>query len=616
MLATSAIAIFLIAWSAVFLIDYVLRVAHFEPYLRLSHRFGIEVSPFQLRFYVTPAPKDTLLSEKPTDIVVDEEKKRDIFFEESRRLKCRILVIRMWFACGVIASIICLFGMTFYMSHLLIKDVGQWMTTARPKVQAYRGMEYRSMHHVLTSLSPAVAPPPAKTTTAANSDQIHNPVIMEDTEYDMIEDGQKSEDRGLVPIIPGFNLPWGHIPIFMLVLIVAAVFHELGHAWAATSNGVTVNGFGIFILAVYPGAFTDIEAVTLKRATTFRRLQIFGAGIWHNLLLALLAMAMFHASPVILSPVLANGYGVSVRGVDVRSGLSNPRTGLVAGDVVKSVDECRVETVADWWRCIRTSKNMNNGRCVDRESVEAATAFNHRTEADEILCCDEFNVTTAHVCFQREEKASKLSVDTQTRAPQLNALLGLEGGGGGRDDALPYGGVAQPEEKKITKYSCLHARYVVQQALCNASEPCKTEETPAAHQEKICVYPALHNGTRLVKIELANRNKPILFVGQLNEMLEMVSISSFTPRFTFASISWLEHFELTAKYLFTLSLALGLFNAMPVYALDGQFIVHTLLKSSGLSVRRRELFQYLILTFGTGVLILNIVIGFVKLAIN
>lgn len=76
MLATSAIAIFLIAWSAVFLIDYVLRVAHFEPYLRLSHRFGIEVSPFQLRFYVTPAPKDTLLSEKPTDIVVDEEKKR------------------------------------------------------------------------------------------------------------------------------------------------------------------------------------------------------------------------------------------------------------------------------------------------------------------------------------------------------------------------------------------------------------------------------------------------------------------------------------------------------------------------------------------------------------
>lgn len=53
MLATSAIAIFLIAWSAVFLVDYLLRISHFEPYLRLTSRFGIEISPFQVRFYLT-----------------------------------------------------------------------------------------------------------------------------------------------------------------------------------------------------------------------------------------------------------------------------------------------------------------------------------------------------------------------------------------------------------------------------------------------------------------------------------------------------------------------------------------------------------------------------------
>lgn len=68
-------------------------------------------------------------------------------------------------------------------------------------------------------------------------------------------------------------------------------------------------------------------------------------------------------------------------------------------------------------------------------------------------------------------------------------------------------------------------------------------------------------------------------------MLEMVSISPLTPRFSFVEISWLDHLELAIKYLFTLSLALGLFNSMPVYALDGQFIVQTLLKSTGLSIR-------------------------------
>ncbi|CAL2036699.1 unnamed protein product [Caenorhabditis brenneri] len=603
MLATSAVAIFLIAWSAIFLLDYVLRVAHFEPYLRLSHRFGIEVSPFQLKFYVTAPPKDTILLNDKAEIL-DDEKKSDIFFEESRRSKCRNLFIQIWFACGVIATIVCLFGMTFYMSHLLMKDVGQWVTATRPKTPAYRGMEYRSMHEVLTSM------PPQEVKTKTATDQIHDPVIIDDTDYDMIEDGQKASSRGLVPIIPGFNLPWSHIPIFMAVLVVAAVFHELGHAWAATSNGVTVNGFGVFILAVYPGAFTDIEPITLKRSSAFKRLQIFGAGIWHNLLLALLAFALFHVAPIAVSPVLARGNGVSVKGVDIRSGLSNSRTGLVAGDVVKSVDECRVETVADWWRCIRTSKEMRNGRCVNKEAVEAATAFNHRTEVDEILCCDEFNVTTAHVCFEREEKVPR-AVETQTRAPQLNALLGLEG----RDDK-PYGAAAavKSSDETVTKYSCLHARHVVEQAVCNISEPCKAENTEK--EEKVCVYPALHNGTRLVKIGLSNRSKPILFVGQLNEMLEMVSISPLTPRFSFAQISWLENFELASKYLFTLSLALGLFNAMPVYSLDGQYIVQTLLQSSGLSIRRRELFQYLILTFGTGVLVLNVIIGFIKLAIN
>ncbi|CAI2349014.1 unnamed protein product [Caenorhabditis sp. 36 PRJEB53466] len=596
MLATSAIAIFLIAWSAVFLIDYVLRVAHFEPYLRLSHRFGIEVTPFQLRFYVTPHHVHTDIHKESLLKETGDTKKNDIFFEESRRTKCKSLLIRIWFALGVFASIVCLFGMTVYMSHLLMRDVGQWMST-RPKVAAYRGMEYRSMHNVLSLGPPSPTAEGVKTTTTP---EMHNPVIV-DEEYDMIEDGQK-ESRGLVPIIPGFNLPWSHIPIFMIVLVVAAVFHELGHAWAAISNGVTVNGFGIFILAVYPGAFTDIEPTSLKRSSPFRRLQIFGAGIWHNLLLALLAMGMFHVAPVLLTPVLAEGNGISVKGVDVRSGLSSPRTGLLAGDVVVSVDECHVATAADWWRCIRAARNLHNGRCVDREAVEAATAFNTRTEADEILCCDEFNVTTAHVCFEREERVP--NVETQTRAPQLNMLLGLEEG---RREAP-----AEKEQETVTKYSCLHARHVVEQAVCNVSNPCELDES----KEKVCVYPALHNGTHLVKIGLSNRQKPILFVGQLNEMLEMVSISPLTPRFSFAHISWLEHLELTAKYLFTLSLALGLFNAMPVYALDGQFIVQTLLKCTGMSIRRRDLFQYVILMFGTGILILNILIGFIKLAIN
>uniref|UniRef100_A0A8R1HTM7 Uncharacterized protein n=1 Tax=Caenorhabditis japonica TaxID=281687 RepID=A0A8R1HTM7_CAEJA len=215
MLWTSALAIFLIAWSAVFLIDYVLRVAHFEPYLRLSALFGIEVSPFQLKFYVTP--HHDVLADKQTLIKSDG-------LQNSRRPSCRRLLTRIWFSLGVIASVICLVGMTVYMSHLLMRDVGQWMST-RPKVAALRGgMEYRSMHHVL-SLGPPSPTTVEGVKSSTISQEMHDAVIVEDEEYDMIEDGQKSA-RGLVPIIPGFNLPWSHIPIFMFVLVIAAVFHE------------------------------------------------------------------------------------------------------------------------------------------------------------------------------------------------------------------------------------------------------------------------------------------------------------------------------------------------------------------------------------------------------
>jgi S2P endopeptidase len=49
------------------------------------------------------------------------------------------------------------------------------------------------------------------------------------------------------------------MPIFITVLIVASIVHEAGHAFAAASANVRVTGLGIFLFAIYPGAFTEIE---------------------------------------------------------------------------------------------------------------------------------------------------------------------------------------------------------------------------------------------------------------------------------------------------------------------------------------------------------------------
>jgi hypothetical protein len=50
--------------------------------------------------------------------------------------------------------------------------------------------------------------------------------------------GGGATTMGLVPLIPGMNVPWNHMPVMICSLIVAGVVHELGHAIAACSEKV------------------------------------------------------------------------------------------------------------------------------------------------------------------------------------------------------------------------------------------------------------------------------------------------------------------------------------------------------------------------------------------
>jgi hypothetical protein len=58
------------------------------------------------------------------------------------------------------------------------------------------------------------------------------------------------------------------MPLFVASLVLVGVVHELGHALAACAEKVHVNGFGLFIVLVYPGAFTEIDQVCARDAHT------------------------------------------------------------------------------------------------------------------------------------------------------------------------------------------------------------------------------------------------------------------------------------------------------------------------------------------------------------
>ena len=67
-------------------------------------------------------------------------------------------------------------------------------------------------------------------------------------------------------------------------------------------EGVKINGFGMFMFIIYPGAFVDMHSESLFSVSSWKQLRIFCAGIWHNVLIVLTGVVMLLSLPSLLSP--------------------------------------------------------------------------------------------------------------------------------------------------------------------------------------------------------------------------------------------------------------------------------------------------------------------------
>lgn len=65
-------------------------------------------------------------------------------------------------------------------------------------------------------------------------------------------------------VIPGWDIPWTQIPLYVGILLIAALVHEMGHMLAALSTNVPVTSMGFILLAVYFGAYVEIDAAAVS----------------------------------------------------------------------------------------------------------------------------------------------------------------------------------------------------------------------------------------------------------------------------------------------------------------------------------------------------------------
>ena len=67
-------------------------------------------------------------------------------------------------------------------------------------------------------------------------------------------------------------------------------------------EGVQVNGFGIFLYLIYPGAYVDLNSEDLLKSNSIKQLRIYCAGVWHNFILCIFACCFIFSLPWLMLP--------------------------------------------------------------------------------------------------------------------------------------------------------------------------------------------------------------------------------------------------------------------------------------------------------------------------
>ncbi|VDP34968.1 unnamed protein product [Soboliphyme baturini] len=531
MLITTTLALFLGFWSLLFLVDYYCRLYKLQSYVEFSKRTGFVVSLFQLKLCTVRV--DSFLGEST------------VF----RRPTIRHF-LDLWFFVGVGAAILSSGFMLLFLSDSLLSQLWSLATTS-----SKMGQE----------------------NSQAATDVVMSAAVSGDGA------GQRSPlSSSMVPIIPGINVPWTQLPLLFMVLMIAGLFHELGHALAAINENVNINGFGVFVVAVYPGAFTELENMALEEVSSFRKLKIFCAGVWHNLFLALLALISMQLIPAVSSLCYLVNKGVMVTDVQPESGLSSDG-GLAVGNIVYAINNCKVYNEESWLRCLVNTGRVSYGYCLPKSVVVRGQAGRHSavlsslSSSSEIQCC-ESNTSRTHLCFF-------------------------------------YRYYSESAKHVAVEYTCLSASYVTGRYICSHTHNCNSKT--------VCVHPALFNDTRLIRFYVANASTPVLFVGSVKMVAVHVTISNYVPKNTIAPVHLPAYFELLFRYVFTLSFAFAMLNAIPCYSLDGQFIARVLVDavfgettSSSYFGQWRSFVYKFVMFYGSFLLVSALVLSFVCYAFS
>ncbi|XP_014357047.2 membrane-bound transcription factor site-2 protease [Papilio machaon] len=387
--------------------------------------------------------------------------------------------------------------------------------------------------------------------------------------YDPIDIGSMPEIRGA---LPGVNIPISDFWVYFLAMGMSSIFHELGHALAAAQEDVQLIGVGVYVFAIIPVAFVQLNTEHLNSLAITRRLKIYCAGVWHNVVLAFIAMLLFFSSPIIFSIAYETDIGVKVTAMSEGSPLKEVR-GFNIGDVITNVNGCDIKNAKDWIHCLHEAHNRY-GICTSAEFVAQNDEIMMETvkENDVVECCRKDDLYS--LCFEYMEP--KVVVDS----------------------VLPG------------QYSCLKPRDMVTNRLIKCTDQGGYSCPLGMH----CLKPSL-NSSFLIIIERKD-DHAVLYLGVPYDLHETVTVDQYFPRLSVFSIFSPSQFEKLLRYVFIFSMGIGFLNVVPCYGTDGHHINRSIIQIIAKYLNRNGDFVTFFTVFsvvvGTGVTVPIVIYVFYK----
>lgn len=378
-----------------------------------------------------------------------------------------------------------------------------------------------------------------------------------------------------------------------------------------SSEGIQTEYIAVFIAVLFPGALVAFNSELLQALPQLKTLRVYCAGIWHNAVCCAVCGLAVLLLPLFLFPLYIHGESPMVLGISSTS----PLVGYLSpGDVIVSLDGVRIHNVQEWMEMtaligektlqysnssedIQRSAKLNPGKgyCVPSslmgENTKIQLADNHS------FCPNELTAFVTVPCF----------------------VLSMLGESNSED--------SHPERRE--SLHCLAAKDIVKLNKCGDGwvTTVTNRSSCICSQNESCLTPVPLFGLTWVEITYSSpysweclqlgRNAfpdfeardfgeikcggTFVFVGDVVSLAHSVQLTAYRPR-------WAVYFGATIPNIlekilictFHVSLTLALLNSLPVYFLDGEFILEvTLCYSTLLSPRKREKVARVCLLGGT-----------------